>query len=370
MKITFDILIPDANFWDAYTDLWKNSQYQSSFQAPFFLKFLVSMLKAPPVVLRGYRDEKLIGVTCFYKRDNEFHFLSDMKTDHNYFILRKDITKEETKRYFKIFFEEIEKRKWTFRLNKQPSWASYMDIFREALSESQLFKKVVPYNPCLVLEAESPEALFKATNKQKLRQKLNRLKEKDKVTFEAFRGEEDLDHWLDEFYEAHIKKWADTSTPSSFSDFSKRSFYKSCILAWIKEEILVRFAIKSGSRRIAFVTALLENGYLVHHTTSFDRDYEKQSPGLIIINLIGRWMADLNMTKMEFGDGGEDYKYQFTKQELPLLTIFITNSMNFPYILKTKLIKFVRENKGILNFYNDRIRPVLLRSKVLKKKIT
>ena len=110
--------------------------------------------------------------------------------------------------------------------------------------------------------------------------------------------------------------------------------------------------------------------YLVHHTTTFDRDYEKQSPGLIIINLIGRWMADHNMTKMEFGDGGEDYKYQFTKQELPLLTIFMANRMNFPYILKTKLIKFVRENKGILNFYNVRIRPVLLRSEVMNKKIT
>ncbi len=370
MEIIFDNLTPDENFWSDYTDLWKNSQYQSSFQAPLFLKFLVLTQNDPPVVLRGFRDEKLIGVTFFYKRENEFHFLSDMKTDHNYFILRKGITKEETKQYFKTFLEEIGQRKWTFRLNNQPSWASYMDIFREALSESQLFRKIVPYNPCLVLEAESPEALFKATNKQKLRQKLNRLKEKDEVTFEVFQGEEDLDHWLEEFYEAHIKKWADTSTPSSFSDSSKRSFYKSCILAWINEGILVRFAIKLGNRRISFVTALLENGYLVHHTTTFDRDYEKQSPGLIIINLIGRWMADHDMTKMEFGDGGENYKYQFTNQELPLLTIFITNSRNFSYILKTKLINFVRENKGILNYYNSRIRPVLLRSKVLKKKIT
>jgi Acetyltransferase (GNAT) domain len=370
MKIIFDILYPDSNFWDEYTDLWKNSEYQSSFQAPHFLKFLVSTLKDPLFVLRGYQDEKLIGATCFFKRGNEFHFLSDMKTDHNYFILHKDITKEKMKQYFKIFLEEIRNRKWTFRLNKQPSWAVYMDTFREALSETQLFWKVVAYNPCLVLEAESPEALFKATNKQKLRQKLNRLKEKDEVTFEAFRGEEDLDHWLEEFYEAHKKKWADTSTPSSYSDASNRSFYKSCILAWIKEGILVRFAIKSGSRRIAFVAALLENGYLVHHTTSYDIDYEKQSPGLIIINLVGRWTADHNMTKMEFGDGGENYKYQFMNKEFSLVTIFITNSMNFPYILKIKLINFVRENKQFLNFYNAKIRPVLLRSKVMKKKIS
>jgi len=370
MEIIFDAFIPDANFWDEYADLWKNSQYQSSFQAPLFRKSVVPMLKDPPIVLRGYRNEQLVGATCFYKRGSEFLFLSDMKTDHNYFILHKGLTGAETKQYFKIFLEKIETRKWTFRLNKQPSWTSYMDIFRDALSESKLYWKVLPYNPCLVLEAESPEALFKATNKQKLRQKLNRLKEKDKVVFEVLHGEEDLDHWLEEFYETHLKRWADTSTASTYNDPARRNFYKSCVLAWIKQGILVRFAIKLGSRRIAFVTALIENGYLVHHSTSFDRDYEKQSPGLIIINLIGRWMADRNMTKMEFGDGGEDYKYQFTKQELPLLTIFITHTVNIPYILNVKLIKFIRQHNRIRDFYNARIRPVLLRSKRLRKKIT
>ena len=370
MEIIFDSFIPDAGFWSEYTDLWKNSQCQSSFQAPLFLQFLVSILKAPPLVLRGYRDRKLIAATCFYKKESEYHFLSEMKADHNYFLLHKDMTDEETNQYFTNFLDRVKKRKWTFRLSKQPSWASYFVILQKALSENNLFWKVVPYNPCLVLEAEDPEALFKATNRQKLRQKLNRLKEKDEVEFEVLQDEEDLDHWLREFYDAHIKRWSETSTPSSFNNPANCSFYRSCVLAWIKEGILVRFAIKVGARRIAFVVALLENGYLVHHTTSYVQDYARQSPGLIIINLIGRWMADRNMTKMEFGDGGEDYKYQFTRQELPLFSVFIAQPGDIRYILKVKLIKFTRENKRILNFYNSRIRPVLLRSKILKKKIS
>lgn len=370
MEVLFELLNPDATFWEAYTDLWKNSQYQSCFQAPFFLKSLLSLNLGIITILKGFRNEKLIGATFFYKRGSEFHFLSDIKTDHNYFILHKDITLDETKQYFKGLLREIEKRKWTFRLNNQPSWASYMDIFKEALSESRLFSKSIPYNPCLVLEAESPEALFKATNKQKLRQKLNRIKEKGEVAFEAYRDDEDLDQWLNEFYEVHIRKWANTNTPSSYTDPEKRSFYKSCILAWIKEDLLVRFSIKLGNKRIAFITALLENGYLVHHTTTYDLDYEKQSPGLIIINQVGRWMADRNMTKMEFGDGGEAYKYQFTSKELSLLTIFITHPWNLPYRLKMKLINFIRKNKNIRDYYSSKIRPLILRSDTLKKKIT
>jgi hypothetical protein len=370
MEVILDSFSPDASFWEEYTVLWKNSQYQSSFQAPLFLNFLASIQKTSPLILRGYRDKKLIAATFFYKKGRELVFLSDIKTDHNYFLLHSNMTDGETKQYFRSFLKQVEKGRWTLRLNKQPSWVSYMDHLREACFESKLFWRVVPYNPCLVLEAENPEALFEATNKQKLRQKLNRLKDKDEVTFEVLQGEEDLDHWLQEFYDAHIKRWSVTPTPSSFVDPSKRSFYKFCVLAWIKQGILVRFAIKLGTTRIAFVVALLENGYLVHHSTSYLHDYEKQSPGLIIINLIARWMADRQMTKMEFGDGGEHYKYQFTKMELPLQTIFATHSLNIPYKLKVKMIQFNRENKKMRDFYNARIRPLLLRSKILKKKIT
>jgi hypothetical protein len=321
-------------------------------------------------VYKGYKDEKLIGATFFYKRSGVYHFLSDMKTDHNYFLLRKDITKEETKQYFDGLVHEIEKQNWTLRLNNQPSWAIYTSEFYKSLENSKLYWKVSKYNPCLVLETETPEALYRATNKQKLRQKLYRLQDIDEVNFEVLRGHEDLDHWLEEFYESHIKRWADTPTPSGFRSMETRAFYRKALLSWIDQDIAVRFAIKLGNKRIAFVTALLENGYLVHHTTTFDLDYEKQSPGLIIINLIGKWMAEQNMTKMEFGDGGEAYKYQFTKQELPLQSIFITHPWNFPYIIKSKLINAVKENKGVHEFYASKIRPVMLRSKALKKIIT
>jgi Acetyltransferase (GNAT) domain len=371
MKTVLEFLLPpEQKFWNEYAVLWENSQYQSSFQAPLFLQFLQSRINNSLFEFKGLRNGELIAANFFYKRGSEYHFLSDMKTDHNYFMFSKDVTRDEMKQYFISLLLEIKKRKWTVRLNNQPSWAIYMDVFREALAETGVYSKIVNYNPCLVLEAETPEGLYHLTDKQKLRQKLNRLKEKDEVIFESFRESEDLDRWLDEFYEVHIRRWADTATLSSYLKIESRQFYKSCILAWIEQGILVRFSLKLGTKRIAFITALLENGYLVHHTTSFDRDYEKQSPGLIIINQVARWMADNNMKKMEYGDGGEAYKYNFSSSESPLYTIFITGNYNFPYILKANLINFVRENKGIRKFYSNSIRPLILHSKNIKKRIT
>lgn len=370
MEFLFELLTPDATFWEAYTDLWENSKHQSSFQAPRFIQFLLGLVLGPTMVYRCYRDGRLLGAAFFYKKGNTFQFLSDMKTDHNYFLIRKDASPEETDAYFQGLVQEVEKRHIALRLNNQPSWASYMDSLTKALSASGLYWNVAEYNPCLVLETETPEGMVKATNKQKLRQKLHRLEDIDQVEFETLHGNEDLDHWLEEFYDCHIRRWADTPTPSQYQDNEKKDFYKACLETWIEEGIAVRFAIKLGARRIAFVTALLENGYLVHHTTTFDPLYEKYSPGLIIISMIGKWVAEHNMTKMEFGDGGEAYKYQFTKQELPLNSIFIAEKYNVPLILKSKIIHKLHSNKRLHAFYADKIRPLLLRSKAAKKMIT
>ena len=370
MEFLLDFLTPDQSFWAAYLDLWENSQYQSSFQAPHFLKFLISLAFGSLVTFKCYKDGKLMGATFFYKRRNVHHFLSDMKTDHNYFMFHKDATQEDIDVYFRALVKEIEVRKWSLRLNNQPFWATYMNSFLNALGQSHLFWQIVKYNPCLVLEQPTPDELYRSTNKQKLRQKLNRLKDQDEVVFEVYEKDEDLDHWLDEFYQSHIRRWADTPTPSHFRSADQCAFYRSCIDAWINDEVLVRFSIKLGGKRIAFVVALLENGYLVHHSTTFDPDYEKQSPGLIIINLIGKWMAGRGMTKMEFGDGGEKYKYQFTQTELPLSRIFIAPPHNYPFILHSRLVNFMREHQQAHLYYSEKIRPLLLRNPLVKKLIT
>ncbi len=370
MEFFFDFAAPDQSFWEAYEHLWYNSKYKSSFQAPHFLRYLASLVFGTLVTVTCYKNGVLLGATFFYKRGNIYHFLSDMKTDHNFFILDRNITSEETDVYFDKLVREIEARKWNLRLNNLPFWASYTESLLKALRKSRLFFQVTRYNPCLVLEEATPEELYQATNKQKLRQKLNRLKDQGDVQFDVYEKDEHLDHWLNEYYEAHIRRWADTPTPSQFVSTDRRDFYKSCLQAWIADEIVVRFSIKLDDKRIAFVVAVIENGYLVHHSTTFDPDYEKQSPGLIIINLIGKWMAERGMTKMEFGDGGEKYKYQFSKTELPLNQIFISQPHNYPFILHTRLVQFMWEHQEAHKFYSNKLRPKLLRYHYLKKIIT
>lgn len=371
LQVIIDTLAKDTTFWEAYTSLWKESEYQSAFQSPFFLQVLVNMVdKKDIIVIKGNKNGELAGAAFLYNKNGVWHFLSDLKTDHNYFVLHKDLSQEEIKEYFGGLLSEIEKRKLAVRLNSLPSWAYYADTFKKMLAEKNVFYKVTDASTCIFLETATPEELFKATDKKKFRQKLNRLKDQGNVAFEVFTDAEDIDNWLNGLFELHIKRWAVTNTPSIYRDEKVKEFYRSCMKAWLAQGILIRFSIKLNDKRISYVTALFEHGYLLHHTCTFDIDYEKQSPGLLIINMIARWMADRGMTKMEFGDGGEMYKYQFTSNQLPHQTIFISNKMKLPFIIKTNFVHLFKENKTLRNFYATNIRPLMLKSGFLKKKIT
>ncbi|MBK8489356.1 MAG: GNAT family N-acetyltransferase [Saprospirales bacterium] len=269
-----------------------------------------------------------------------------------------------------MLVNKIKDNRWVFRLNNQPSWAPYMPVFLQTLKESSLFFRELKYNACLVINEQTPEALFKTCDKQKLRQKMHRLEDQGNLTFEVYREEEDLENWLGDFYDMHVKRWAGTNTPSNLQKKERREFFTQCVQSWIEDGILVRFSLKLNDKRIAFVIALLENESLVHHSTTFDIEYTKQSPGLIIIRLIAKWMEAQKMTKMEFGDGDEGYKYMFTKDEWPMHRLFISSPHNFPFMLKTGLIHSIWEKPAVHKYYFEKIRPLLLRSSFIKNRIS
>lgn len=372
MKTRFKITkgYPDERFWDQFSALWQNSIHPSAFQAPHFIRYLAGLKKDDLVIFSWVEQGELLASTFFYKKGREYHFLSDLKTDHNFVLIHQKATDDQIKLFFTAWAITIKERNWSFRLNNQPFWASYMPLLIQALEENHLFWMDVPYNACLVLDKNTPEELFKACNKQKLRQKMHRLEDMGKLEFEVFRGREELDPWLEEYFSEHIARWADTQTPSQFGDLERRDFYKRCIEAWIEDGILVRFALKLNGRRISFVTALLENGSLVHHSTTYDVAYTPQSPGLIIIRSIAQWMMEHNMHKMEFGDGGEAYKYLFTHDELPLHQFFISPATKVSFRIKAGIIRFMREHKKLHDCYFEKLRPVLLRFETVKNRIS
>jgi len=359
MKVSADFIRPDASFWDQYGRLWDRSIARSPFQSPRLLQFFAGETDSEVAAFRYLKDDELLGAALFKREKREWHFLSDLKTDHNFFVIDNRCNQEEIAGFFAHFLQEIKRRKKNLLLNNQPVWSPYMGSFLRALESHGLFWEHLPYSVCPVIEAETPEDLFARINKlREFRYRVNRLVNQQNAVFEALTDESSIDQWADQFTGTHIRRWHGTRTPSSFLNSYRIHFLKGCLRAWQKDGVLVRFSIRVGEKRVGYVIGLRQEKTLVHHSTTYDPDFKKYSPGIAIIHFMGGWMRDHGMHVLDFGDGDEDYKYAAANKEQELSRIFISAGMDLPFFLKTKMIKSVRNNPRLFDFYREKIKPL------------
>lgn len=356
---------PDEKFWEKYNLLWQNSVGRSPFQSPHILQYLAGKAGGDVVAFQYVRDEHLIAAAVFRKENGIYTFLSDMKTDVNFFVLHHQCAKEDIKRFFEEFLQILRTNDWTLVLNYQPAWAGYMNILDTVGKASGLYWQNIPYSVCPVTNDEAPGLLFNRINGlREFRYPVSRLKNKENAIFEVLTDDTDLEHWAEEFSQAHIKRWAETPTPSIYIDPDRQGFLEKCLRAWDTDGILVRFSVNAPMKgRIGFVIGLLEENSLVFHSTTFHPEYKKFSPGKALIHFVAEWMAQQNIRVLDFGDGNETYKYEVADKDRQTNRIFISHRFNFPFILKTKAITVVRSNRKMYDFYRDTIKRIIRRVK-------
>ena len=359
MKTHFEVIVPDEQFWVQYRALWQNSLFPSPFQSPQLLQSHSGHARQDGEIIAycGLSDQSLIGAAVFLKNKKTISFLSDLKTDANFFILHQQCSAELMEQFFRHFFHIAKKENWTLLLNYQPSWATYMEILDQAGRASGLYWRNISYSVCPVTANETPGALFsRLDGLRDFRYAANRLKKQEQAVFEAFTCDTDMALWADEFCRAHARRWAGTPTPSAYRDPARQRFLKNCLNAWLADRILVRFSVKAGQQRIGFAIGLLEQDTLIFHATTFEPDYKKYSPGKALLHFIAQWMAEHQIRLLDFGDGNEAYKYEVAEEERPLSRIFAARPLNLPFRLKTETIRLIRNNPKTYDFYREKLK--------------
>lgn len=357
IKCTIVHGMPDDAFWYNFEKLWRNSADRSPFKSPNILRYFAGVVRGHIHCFQFYVNGELHGAILLKDDGRVLSFLSDLKTDVNFFVLDQQCTPDEEKQFFDFFFSTIKQNNWSVVLNNQPSWAHYMPAFEAAGKSSGLFWLNFAYSVCPIAVDKTPDALFERINgSRELRYRVNKLKKQGHATFEALTDDSELDYWADEFCQAHILRWSDTPTPSAFRDPARRQFLKDCLRAWSADGILVRFSVKVESGRIGFVIGLLEKNSLVHHSTTFHPDYWKYSPGKALIHFMAEWMRERDMNMLDFGDGNEPYKYDVANQEHVLNRIFICAKTRMTFIAKAKFIKYVKDHPQMYHLYQNKLK--------------
>jgi len=350
--------MPDNAFWKNFSELWLNSADRSPFKSPQILRYFAGLVHGRLTVFQFLVNAELRGAILLKEDGRTLSFLSDLKTDVNFFVLDHRCTLDDEKQFFDFFFATIKLKRWSVVLNNQPSWAHYMPALVESGRASGLFWANLPYSVCPVLEAESPQALFERVQKaHKFRYYANRLAKMPGVVFEVFDDDADLESWTESYCKAHIKRWNGTPTPSDFLDAKRCAFLLHCLQAWNRDGVLVRFSVKAPEGRVAFVIGLLEAHSLVFHATTFDPAYGKYSPGKALIHYIASWMERKNLSILDFGDGNEAYKYEVADREHVLNRIFISGKNQLRFIAKTRFIQYVKDHPKMYHLYQNKLKP-------------
>ena len=355
---------PDRGFWNTYVTLWKNSMHPSVFQSPNLMKSLANRFRSSLAIYQACEGGELIGLAFFRKQGATYRFLTDVKADHNFFILRKNCTSEQVESFFEAFFREVKKERWTLVLNKKPVWAKYYKIFSKQADSSDMFCVNARYAVCPVIEKDTPEELYETlTHSKEISYQCRRIVKQQNAVFESFTDAAELDEWIDGFCEMHIARWENTPTPSKYTNLEVRQILKGCLKAWVEDGVLARFSIRIGDRRIAYNFGLIQGKSFIGHAQTYDAEYRTYSPGKLLIHQIAGWMKKQEMTVFDFGDGDDIYKYNFATREQELNRIFISSNWNLPFIIKAKLQKSVKDNPALLRLIREKIKPMMHRVK-------
>jgi len=346
------------DFWEKFSLLWQNSLDRSPFKSPHILRYFAEMTKDKITVFQCFNKKQLLGVVFLKENAGTYTFLSDLKTDVNFFVLDHQLSPEEQKQFFEGFLQTVKREKWKLILNNQPAWANYMSLFEEAGKSSGLYWLNYNYSVCPIAEADSPEELHARIGaSHKFRYYANRLIKQQNAVFEVLTDDSDMDTWVEDFCQTHIRRWADTSTPSQYVSSERRQFLAACLRAWQLDAVLVRFSIRTPEGRIGFAIGLLEEKSVVFHATTYHPDYGKYSPGKALIYFITGWMVPHGLRILDFGDGDEPYKYEAANREHVLTRIFISGKLNLLFIARTQFIKAVRGNKKAYDLYQNKLKP-------------
>lgn len=359
--------MPSETFWEAYEHLWRNSAERSPFKAPRLLRYFATCTSEIVAAFSFYQDGVLRGAVLLKERCGVCTFLSDLKTDVNTFVLDRRCTEADRRAFCYALLAALRERRWSLEGNNQPLRAEYISHLQAAAHANGLTWTLVPHSVCPLLVADTPAELEKYLQKnQRYRYYANRLHKQYGAFFQAHTDATQLEAWVDAFCNAHVQRWANTATPSHFRDPHQRHFLLGCLRAWHNDALAVRFSLcLPEGQPIAFAIGLLQPPALVFHATTFDPAFARYSPGKALIFHIGTWMAQSNLSVLDFGDGNEPYKYDVANSERPLSRLFISSRERLAFRAKARSFQWLKAHPRIEHIYRFKIKPLAAKIAVL-----
>ena len=158
------------------------------------------------------------------------------------------------------------------------------------------------------------QADSKAANKSSLKRHTKFFEKSGNLRFHSCRSENEILGFLDIFFEQHISRWAQSGSPSQFSDPAQQGFYRDLVRAAFPQGWLRFDVVMFNETPLAFHFGFEYQGRFIWYKPTFDVQYASRSPGEVLIKFLLEDAIRKGLQEFDFTVGSESFKYRFANR--------------------------------------------------------
>lgn len=351
---------PGSAGFAALRELWRGDPHQNPFAAPSFLGVMhatVARTETQLWAMGAGSDGSLAAAWPLrVDRAGALRFLPIDYSDQRTCLALPWVSGGDLADGLALALQES--RVTSLALTNVPPWGPTLGAAREALQRIGWSHRAFPAWPCPVLRVppgpDADAALRGEVERHKrVRGYANALRREPGFAFEVLEDGSDLDAWCRDFCDTHERRWQGTHTPSTYRSAAAREIFRKVLGAWQADGVLVRFAIRAATGRIALVAALRAGGRLVYHHVATSPIAERQRAGHVLIRLIGLWISERGFHTLDFGAGGEEYKFRYANGNDALWRVFAAPSVASRSYLRALVEERIRRSPVLQRGWDD-----------------
>ena len=156
-----------------------------------------------------------------------------------------------------------------------------------------------------------PEVALACTRKKTMIRRENQLRREGSFDVHHFRDADDVLPQLDEFFDQHVDRWADTETPSKFRDAQQRESFRRRTEELAKAGWLRFSRLDWKGHAIAYHRGSCYQGHYKYGRTTFASEAAEYSPGTVLLRHVLLDAISEGAHTFDFGLGDEAYKYRY-----------------------------------------------------------
>jgi CelD/BcsL family acetyltransferase involved in cellulose biosynthesis len=243
-------------------------------------------------------------------RDRVIRFLGDGRSDYCDFLTGPN--KEEAMRaMFAAVFSGVD---WdVMELHNVPAGSRTTAMAQAICSQAGYKVLVADQFLCPTLMIAGHEDSARAIlNKPSLRRPTNYFQRAGRLVCRDLTGAEEIEPYLDQFFEQHVGRWNGTRSPSLFVNGRNRAFYRVLTRNLSGSGALLFSVIELDGRPIAFHYGFDYNRSVIWYKPSFDITHAAHSPGLVLMRHLIDYAVGHDRRELDFTVGDEPFKRRFT----------------------------------------------------------